>query len=81
MNAVEIQDKVVQVVRRITDTDFLLYLYEMLEAKAADDSENDILDELNETQRSSILQAIEKVEAGGGVAHTEAIRKLRNLLK
>ena len=81
MKTTEIQDRLLEVVKKIDDNNFLLYLYEMLQAKVAESNSKDILDELTKEQYASVFSAIEGVEKGKGIPHHQAIADLRKLLK
>jgi hypothetical protein len=79
MSSIELQRKITKVVKQVKDEDFLLHLYELLEARVSDESEKDIVDELSPAQYKSLKKSLQKLDEGKRISHADAMKWLKSL--
>ena len=81
MKTIEIRKKINKVISEIEDKNFLVDLYDLLQNKAKDKSEKDILDELTPKQLARLRTSMKQLDQGKGIAHEQVMQRLGKLAR
>ena len=81
MTAIQLRKKIGKIVQEIEDESFLVNLYDLLQNKATDKSEKDILDELTPKQLTRLKSSMKQLDDGKGTAHEIVMTRLRTLAR
>jgi hypothetical protein len=79
MEAVEVRKKINKVVAEIKDINFLVNLYDLLQNKANDKSNMEILSELTPKQLARLKSSMKLLDEGRGSPHELVIQRLKKL--
>ena len=81
MGTIELQKRISKIVKEIDDKNFLVNLYDLLQNKATDKSQKDILDELTPRQLTRLKSSIKQLDSGKGVSHDIVMTRLKKLAR
>jgi hypothetical protein len=71
--------RLLTVVNKVKDENFLVHLYEMIEARVNENEKVDIVDSLTAPEQKKLFAALARLDKGEKVSHSAAIKYLKSV--